>query len=187
MKNSRLKLIVLLFASLFFYGCDSDDDPGFEGSLIGDWRMTSIEYEGVTKTEVQSIPVETTFDVVGKNIDVVMTFTDSPNEFVSSGSYDVDLNFTIFGQTTTQTTSIEDFESGGTWSRTGEKLTIDGSLFSISLEEEPATDDIGSVEVTIIELTDTTLKLSMMDTQEFTQDGSDVSVTITSSIEFIRE
>lgn len=186
MKIGRIKLfLVVLLAIPLFDSCSSDDDPGSDGSLLGDWQMTNMDYDGETETNFQGIPITTTFEGVGKNLDVVMTFTESPNEFVTSGSYDVELTFSVFGQTETETTSIEDFESDGTWSLAGEKLTLDGSLFALSFDDEPVNDD--SFEVTIEELTQTTLRLSMKATEEFTQDGVDVSATITSSLVFTRE
>jgi|GEM_PF-1366347 len=188
MEMGRIKLlVVVLLAIPLFYGCSSDDDPGSDGSLLGDWRMTSMDYDGEIETDFQGIPITTRFEGVGKNLDIVMTFTESPNEFVASGSYDLELTFSGLGQTETETTSIEDFESGGTWSLSGEKLTLDGSLFALSFDDEPVADNGGLGEVTIEELTQTTLRLSMKATEEFTQDGTDASATIMSTIVFTKE
>jgi hypothetical protein len=116
-----------------------------------------------------------------------MTFAESPNKFVTSGSYDIELNFTVVGQTQTQTISVDEFESEGTWSRSDNTLIFDGSLFSMPLSGGAGMDEIGSGDMIIEKLDETTLRLTMSETEEFTQGGTPVSATVTSSIEFTRE
>jgi len=192
------KFLTVLFVAVLFINCSSDDSNDNDDNttttgdvsaeLIGTWIMQSFEYQGETSTDIQGIPLEVDFDGEAFNIDASLVFTDSPNEFTSSGSYDIELSSTIAGETQTQTESIEDFESQGTWSRDDNTLTFDGSLIDAGTGAVVVGGmDFDMSEATILELTDTTLRLGQDMSEEFTQDGQTVSFSFTSEIVLTRQ
>ena len=92
------------------------------------------------------------------------------------------------GETQSFTESIDNFSSEGTWERDGNTLITDGAF----VELDGSTDILGDMgmnmsEATILELTDTTLRLGQEDSQEVTQDGITVSFSFTSEIVFTRQ
>ena len=184
----RLGLIALSVVMLM--GCSSDDDGGSDDTsadLVGTWRITSLTYNGDVTTEFQGTSTSSTFDGEAINIDAIIVLTENPNEFTGSGSYDVVLTSETAGQSTTQTVPIDDFESEGTWSRSGNTLSTNGSLVSVSSPADVFGDMMTSGDSTIEELTETTLRLSNSDSQEITQDGLTLSTTANSTVVFTRE
>ena len=185
------KFLTVLCIAVLVSSCSSDDD-GTTGDtsadLVGTWIMQSFEYEGETSTSFEGTEIDADFDGTAINIDTVLEFTESPNEFVSSGSYDIELTSTIMGETQSFTESIDNFSSEGTWERDGNTLITDGAF----VELDGSTDILGDMgmnmsEATILELTDTTLRLGQEDSQEVTQDGITVSFSFTSEIVFTRQ
>jgi len=185
------KFLTVLFVAVLLGSCSTDDNGGSgetSADLIGTWIMQSFEYQGETSTDVMGIPFDIDFDGEAFNIDASLVFTDSPNQFTSSGSYDIELSSSFEGETQTQTESIEDFESQGTWSRNGDTLTFDGSLIDAGTGAVVVGGmDFDMSEATILELTGTTLRLGQDMSEEITQDGQTVSFSFTSEIVFSRQ
>jgi len=107
-----------------------------------------------------------------------------PNEYTAEGSYDIILDFTINGMSETETTSLDDIQEEGTWERNGNTLFVDGEIIDIDL---PLGATMSMGELTILELTDTTLRLGQEVTEEVTEDGITVSVAVSSEIVFARQ
>jgi hypothetical protein len=182
------KLCMALFIVTSFVSCNSDDDNSdTSADLVGTWNITAFDYQGQTATEFLGESIVASFDGVGENFDSSIVFTENPNEYTSSGSYDVVLTTNVAGMEDTTTTPIDDFESEGTWSRNGDTLSFDGDL----LEVESTIPVIGMDEImndaTILELTDTTLRLSQNVSQDITQEGITISITLTSEIVLTRQ
>ncbi|GGG20817.1 hypothetical protein GCM10011344_21950 [Dokdonia pacifica] len=182
------KLCIALLVITSFVGCSSDDDSNNDtsASLVGTWTVTSLEYEGATSFELLGEPINTSFDGVGQNLDLEIEFTESPNEYRSSGSYDVVVNFDVNGMTETETSSVDNFEGEGTWERNGNILSVDGSIVDVDIDF-PLTEDMTMNDVTILELTETTLRLGQDVSEEVTQEGITVSVNLTSEIVLTRQ
>jgi len=176
-----------LFIATAFIGCSSDDDStnNTSASLIGTWSIVSFDYDGVTSTEFMGESLDATFVGVGENFDASITFTENPNEYSSSGSYDVVLSTTVLGMTDTMTTPIDNFQSEGGWERNGDLLIFENEF--IELNSTIPTMEIDMNEVTILELTDTTLRLGQDVSQEISQDGLMVNFTINSEIILTRQ
>ena len=184
----RLGLVVLSMVMLM--ACSSDDDGGssdISAELAGTWRITSLVYNGDSTIDFQGTSTSSTFAGEAINIDAIIVLTENPNEFTGSGSYDVVLTSETDGQSTTQTVPIDDFDSEGTWSRSGNILSTNGSLVSVSSPADILGDMMTSGDSTIEELTDTTLRLSNSDSQEISEDGLTLSVTSNSTVVFTRE
>lgn len=182
------KLCMALFLITSLVGCSSDDDGGNDtsASLVGTWAVTSLEYEGSTSFDFLGETVNTDFNGVGQNFDLDITFTENPNEYTTEGSYDVVLDFTVNGMTETETTSVDNLEGEGTWERNGNILLIDGSIIDIDVDV-PLADTMEMGESTILELTETTLRLGQEVTQEVTQEGITVSVNFISETVLTRQ
>lgn len=186
--NTIGKLFMTLFIAATFVGCSSDDDGANDtsASLVGTWNITSLDYSGESATEFMGQSQSATFVGVGENFDTSITFTENPNEYTSSGSYDVVLTTTINGVEDTTTTPVDDFQSEGDWERNGDSLLFDGELVSVDTTI-PTGMTINMSEATILELTDTTLRLSQDASEEISQDGITVSFSLTSEIVLTRQ
>ncbi len=88
--------------------------------------------------------------------------------------------------TETETTSVDNLEGEGTWERNGNTLTFDGSIIDIDVDV-PLGDTMEMGEATIVELTDTTLRLVQIVNEEVTEEGITVSVDLTSEIVLTRQ
>lgn len=134
-------LLPLTFCFLAFSisSCsDSDDDPTpapaapiaqkiTPSILVGDWEMVSLNYGG-TSTSVNNGQTSTiSFNAVGRDFTYQITFTDNPKTFVANGGYTVDLTSILNGQKDTQTATIPNAASSGTWNLVGNTLTITDS------------------------------------------------------------
>ncbi len=182
------KLCMVLFVVTAFVSCNTDDDGGSDTSadLVGTWAVTSLEYDGTTSFELFGETINTTFDGVGQNLDLDFTFTENPNEYTAEGSYDIVLDFTVDGMSQTETTSVDNLQQEGTWERNGNILSIDGEIIDLDVDI-PVGDTMGMSDLTILELTDTTLRLGQEVSEEVTEEGITVSVSINSEIVFTRQ
>lgn len=180
------KITLLSFALVFFASCEDDDSSNdTSADLVGTWSMTSLDYDGTSSTTFQGTTTSIDFIGEGTNIDYTLTFDENPNNFDASGSYDIELTTDFMGQTTTQTESVEDANSTGTWSRDGNTLSFDGVLVSLG-DMAPMTGDTENNDITISELTATTLVLTQDVMQVESQDGFEVEVTLSTEIVFSR-
>lgn len=107
--------------------------------------VTGIDYEGTSTTSMQGIEMEMDFTGKGKDMDLVVTFNESPATYKSEGDYTISLTYTMQGQKFTQDVYFEGLLADGTWNLDGKTLTVDG----------PG----GMQKGTIIELTSTTFKM----------------------------
>ncbi|MFC4633753.1 lipocalin family protein [Dokdonia ponticola] len=186
--SKLVKLCMVLFVVTSFVSCSTDDDGGSDtsASLVGTWSVTSLDYEGTTSFDFLGETINTSFEGVGQNLDLDFTFTENPNEYTAEGSYDIVLDFTVNGMSETETTSVDNLQQVGTWERNGNILSIDGEIIDIDLDI-PVGDTTGMSELTILELTETTLRLGQDVTEEVTEEGITVSITINSEIVFSRQ
>lgn len=182
------RLFIALFITTTFIGCSSDDDGGNDtsASLVGTWNITSLVYGGENTFEVLGESSSSSFQGVGQNFDASVIFTENPNEFVSSGSYDVVLDFEVEGVSETTTTSIDNFQSEGSWERNGSILSFEGSLVEVDTTV-PVVMGSNMNDATILELTETTLRLGQVVSQEISEDGITVSINFTSETTFTRQ
>jgi hypothetical protein len=161
-----MKITKLLFlaVAVFFLSCgdDKDEDPVPTGDLAGSWNVTAIDYAGTSSTVVMGIESKATFTGTGKNMNLIVTFTEDPNKFTSQGDYVIALKTTIQGQTIDTDYPVTGFMTDGTWSVSGKTLTVEG--------------DGGKQEATIIEQTATTLKMKWDHTQTTTTTESGIEI-----------
>jgi hypothetical protein len=170
------KLNILFIAFAFILAsCSSDDDSSSDtsGDLVGTWIGQDVDYSGSTVTEIPGQD-NLVADFVGEayDVDYTLTFSENPNELVSEGSYSIELTTTTLGQT--QVDNVENLEvlSDGTWSRTGDQLTIVSN-------GETSTG-------TILELTDTSLIVEINEVQDISQQGFTITTTVNAITTFTR-
>jgi hypothetical protein len=130
----HLKFLLILSLTVTLFSCDSDDDGGVivapspNADLLGTWTGTSIT-GGITGNTVDSsdnsnVPYSGT--IVGSNLNFTITFTETPNNLTSQGTFDVTASIVTGGQTQTITNSGETFlvVSPAAWTRSATTLTI---------------------------------------------------------------
>ena len=172
MKKLNLLCIAFVFA---LTSCSSDDDNSsadVSGDIIGTWIGLDVEYSGRTVTEF--LGQEIVADFVGEayDVDYTLTFSENPNEIVSSGSYSLEVTTTALGQV--QVENIENIEGlgNGTWNKDGDQLTIvSGGETTVG---------------TIVELTSTSLILELSEVQDISQDGLIIATTINAIATFTK-
>ncbi|WP_323787666.1 hypothetical protein [Psychroserpens sp.] len=167
------KLHVLFIAlALVFTACSSDDnntnnDPGdgdVNGELLGLWNAVDVLYTGDTVVEVAGQTIVTDFVGESYDVDFTLEFTENPNEYVSEGSYSVELTSTTLGQTQVFDVPNLEFIGDGTWTRDGNEITT------------MANGDEGVM--TILELTATTLRLGYQTVEVINNQGTLNTTTI---------
>lgn len=163
----KLNLLCIAFA-LVLTACSSDDDGGTpantSGDLLGTWIGVDVDYTGNSTTSAQGQTLESTFVGEAYDVDYMLTFTENPNEVVADGSYSIELTTTTLGQSQVDNIENLEFINDGTWSRVGDQLTIvNGEATSVG---------------TIVELTDTMLRLAISQTDTQTQPDFEFTSTV---------
>lgn len=167
----KYKFLVLAFLAVGIISCNSDDDADgggdTSGDLIGTWIAESIDLTNTISVTTDGITVETLQEGVGTHIDATLTFSEDPDEFTSEGSFDLELTTTILGVSETETIEDVEFLDDGTWTRSGDNLTL-------------MNDDDTQGNATIEVLTDTELRLRIE--QEVTEESDERTTTFNTVI-----
>ncbi|WP_033962077.1 lipocalin family protein [Psychroserpens jangbogonensis] len=167
MKKFNFLFIAL---TLVLTACSSDDndnsnDPGdVNGELIGIWDAVDVLYSGDTVIEVAGQTIVTDFVGESYDVDFTLEFSENPNEFVSEGQYSVELTSTTLGQEQVFDVPNLEFVGDGTWTRDGSQLT------TVSNGDEGT--------MTILELTNTTLRLRYQTVEVINNQGTLNTTTI---------
>ena len=175
-----MKKINVLFIAflLILSSCSSDDDNGqdVQASIVGTWEMEALNFSGTSSTVMLGQTI--TADIEGEAIDIdySLVFSENPNEVVEDGDFSVSIDFTVLGQTTTQVTEdvvdLVPSTGGTTWSQSGTTLTLSNSE--------------NNEMFTILDLTETMLRLQLDIDQEVMQDGVTVDIDASGIIELSR-
>lgn len=159
------RLILLIFSSLLFFSCVTEEpQPTTESRLVGEWEVTSLEYSGTTVTEYEGFSYSIDYTGLGSNIVASYTFSENPNNFSGSGTYDTILTITSEGESYEQTFEGLGFAYSGSWSVDRDKVTL--------------TSNNESSSATIVSLTDTELELKMNEEQTQTIEGTTVTIEV---------
>ncbi|HMG91566.1 MAG TPA: hypothetical protein VK589_16025 [Chryseolinea sp.] len=164
----KITKFLLLSLAVIFLSCSEDEDPKptSEG-MVGNWAITALDYKGTTTTTAQGASIKADFTGTGKDMDLITTFNSTPNTVTSEGSYTIVLKTTYMGQSTTDEYEMDETVTDGTWTLSGNTLTV--------------TNDFGPQTATILEQTSTTLKLKA----EVSESESDQGITVSTKIEAI--
>ena len=173
------KIFLILFVNLIvFTSCENDlvsappsdstEENGnsggtdVSGDLLGSWQMISFNYTGTTVTTVQGITLTADFVGVASDIDYVIEFTETPNNFSATGGYDLELTTTSSGQSFVENVEDLNVSSNGTWSKNNNTI-----VFTETSEDGEATIEI---------LNDTTLKFTQIVDENINQQGVESTV-----------
>nr|WP_299342091.1 hypothetical protein [Allomuricauda sp.] len=135
----------LLFAFVALIASCSDDDstePIDAETLIGSWTAISLDADIDLNGDFAGIPVVSSTNTVGENLDYNVTFTET--EYTVTGGYDLVTTGTVNGEPLdAEPTSISGINETGTYSLDGNTLTIDGNIYDfdangVSLSEVSA-------------------------------------------------
>lgn len=147
-----MRKFVCLYAiiSFCFTSCDNEsiddalldlvDQPGGPGntSLVGDWMLQSLDYNGTTTTTAAGLTISSDFVGASANENFDVTFN-ADGTFITNGSYDIVLTATTQGITTTDTQTITG-GSVGNYTATSSTLTTTTALFAYNVDVTSGTD-----------------------------------------------
>ncbi|GAA4974204.1 lipocalin family protein [Algibacter aquimarinus] len=169
------KLSILFFVlSTILVSCSSDDDgANISASIVGKWIATDIEFEGDISAVVEGERINFTFTGEPTDLDHSLTFTESPNEVVSEGGFDLEVTTNLGGFTDTETVEGESIVETGSWEQNGNLLTVANS------------GEGGDIE--IFELTATRLIIGTEASETETIDDIETTLNSTFKIIYIRE
>ena len=130
------KSLKFLFVCLFIFAlsaCDEDDEPTSSVDLVGTWEVQSFSFDIETVTSLSGIETTVTTSGSGSNLDYNLEFMEST--FVTSGSYSYSVASDLNGVTTSQINeSVSDVSGSGTYSTSGNEITLNGSFFEFTFD-----------------------------------------------------
>lgn len=154
----------------------SNDDNSSSASvnvdIFGICIGQAVDYTGSMTTIQAGETFVANFIDQAYDVDYTLIFSEDPNEVVLDGAYSIELVTTTLGQTQTDNIENLEFLSSGRWSRAGDELTV--------------VNDGQTSVTTIIELTDTSLKLSTVQTQDLSQECVTIVFMVDSEVTYTR-
>lgn len=139
MKNLSILFLSFLFV---FSSCSSDDDANDQIDsaidVTGSWELTGMESEGEATGEFNGQTVTLPFELLGKDFDAQVVFTENPNEMIPSGTLTLEVTviFMGFSETTDEIVDFDnEFAPASSWS-------IDGNILTYESEGEIQTAEI---------------------------------------------
>jgi uncharacterized glyoxalase superfamily protein PhnB len=158
----KITKLLLLSIAVIFYSCGDDEDPKpTSEKMVGTWAITALDYKGSATSTNGGTTLTADLSGTGKNMNITTTFGANPNTVTSQGSYTIVMKTTFMGQTETAEENFYDIFLDGTW-------TLNGNTLSI-------TDNNGTEKATIVEQTNTTLKLKLEVNETETFQGTTIT------------
>ncbi len=135
--------------SSFVTDCDDDNGGETNGNIVGTWNATNYWGTSTTETSANGTTITTNDTFQSTSIDnYISVFSENPNEVYASGSIEVHHVLVANGITqesdTTSTANANDISS---WELNGTNLIL-----------TPIPDNVDEIIVTVLELTDNSLK-----------------------------
>ncbi|WP_215226183.1 lipocalin-like domain-containing protein [Echinicola shivajiensis] len=166
---------LLLFAFVvFLFSCTNDETPSSDNSVVGTWDLTGMVYTGTSTTTFEEMEFPSSFEGMATDMDCSLEFKDSPQTFVSEGSYTINLKTEIFGQVSEYNLRMEGFMESGPYE------LKDGQLIVTPSDGVPDA-------AKIVSLTDNEMVLTYAETMEQSMDGAVNSTTIDGIFTFRRK
>lgn len=94
-----LKFPAFIFFIVFAFSCTEGELPEVHADVTGQWRLTELDYSGVTVVDWLGERLESNFEGKGQDLDCTLTIQESPNTFTAEGDYVVMLRYDLYGQT----------------------------------------------------------------------------------------
>ncbi|WP_228851910.1 lipocalin family protein [Aegicerativicinus sediminis] len=132
-------ILMSFIISGILVSCSSDDgnNSKITSSIEGEWTASDLDYSGTTTFVFNGETINV--DFVGEAYDMnnTLVFNSNPNTVISSGYYSIELTFKMLGEEYTETAEDLEFLEDGTWSLSGDKLTvINGDESTVMLIKE---------------------------------------------------
>lgn len=122
-------IIALFILSFTVISCSSDDDSSNDvdtSLIVGEWAINTLVSESVVEASVLGQTVTTEGETIGSDFDYTITFNED-GTLIANGSYTATSTSSVDGQDfPTQTTTVSDINTSGTWSIDGDELTFTG-------------------------------------------------------------
>lgn len=136
--HNLTKLLLGLFMIFSLASCGGGDDENTDDALNGTWKLVSAESE-VQTTFVSSGETFTNIATTEfEDLDYSMTFEGS--NFSTSGGYTTTTTLLVDGITIqTEPVTLTNVSGSGTYSVSGNQMTINGAFFDISYEGQMTT------------------------------------------------
>ncbi len=174
MKLLKFMLLALCMGSLVACSEEEDNNINPQSGLAGEWKASDISYAGKSSTEYQGYTSTVDFTGTGTDINLKTKFSEGPNAYTSSGSYNVMLKTTVNEMTTESEYPNPPFLLSGAWEKKGNTLIITQSGDEVQ-------------EATILELSDKSLKLQWDFADVSNNSGATSTVTVKGTYTFTRE
>ncbi len=121
----KIPLILIL---LLLTSCSKDieiENNDVSGKLEGIWIVKSYDYEGSTTSTLQLDITRTHFFGYGYLLDIIMVFSENPNNYSLFGDYFVEYYLTIENGQEYSYNGFLEKDQVGTWSRNGYDVSIE--------------------------------------------------------------
>ncbi len=173
------KLFFALTLIAFMSACSSDDNDD-STELEGTWNAISFSFDVNASTEASGQTTESTVSALGSNFDYSVVFTS--DAFTTSGGYDIQTSGTSGTVTIPSTSSTyTDVDGSGTYSTSGDEITLNGSFYSFDYNGAPYTAANGPQTANYEINSDGRLIISQNETMTTTTSGVTSTTTIVSS------
>ncbi|WP_435412536.1 hypothetical protein [Psychroserpens mesophilus] len=189
----KLSILFSLFVLLTAFTCenealDSDlinqeiennDNNNNNSSLIGSWVLVDMNADIIAESSFQGIEFSSQFSVEISDSDYVLVFEAS--DYTVSGDYELIVSSTFQNETTTYTDSYTNVEGLGTYSTSGNIMTVDGSFIEFDFDGMPMEVDQGEQSVEYSLSADGQTLTFNQDEVQTTNEGGAMSTTDISS------
>ncbi|WP_196889100.1 hypothetical protein [Aureivirga sp. CE67] len=192
----KLKFTLLALTLTFFVACSSDDDATTntqqqeqndqnndqnddennddEGQasdsvadmLVAEWKVDAIDVGGDISTGGLDVG---DIDGMGKNITTQLNISSDPNKVTSSGAFDLHATISAAGNEQNANQDAVDLEIDASWELSEDESSI--KLIDATTEEE--------INITILEITETTLKFEQTTTTTDSSSGVELDIEMT--------
>ncbi|WP_040254649.1 hypothetical protein [Psychroserpens mesophilus] len=191
----KLSILFSLFVLLTAFTCenealDSDlinqeienndnNNNNNNSSLIGSWVLVDMNADIIAESSFQGIEFSSQFSVEISDSDYVLVFEAS--DYTVSGDYELIVSSTFQNETTTYTDSYTNVEGLGTYSTSGNIMTVDGSFIEFDFDGMPMEVDQGEQSVEYSLSADGQTLTFNQDEVQTTNEGGAMSTTDISS------
>lgn len=130
------KLCFALTLCLFLSACGDDDGPESNTELVGTWTALSLDAEIESSSIFSGMTIVSNFDITGSafSYDLVL---EADGNWNTSGDYTIDISGSAAGNPIASNDTYTNVMGTGTYSTSGDELTINGSFFELEFNGQP--------------------------------------------------
>lgn len=183
------KLLFLCCSILFIGACGGDDDvspTGGNDSIVGEWTVTSFDFEAQSASTFSGSTTMSTTALTGKSMNYDLTITDT--DYSTSGGYTLGI-FASAGGTMVPVAdqSYTNITGSGTYTTEGSTFISNGALFDVSVNGVSTSVGNGQQSAEFVINADGNLVFSQNETSESNANGVTTVTTTTSSSVWTRK